>query len=91
MTVFQEILIVYFIAINVTTFLTFGIDKWKAKQGSWRVSEATLLGLAVIGGCIGALLGMRVLIDCDKGSCTPHFKSVSDRSNFFSKPFAISI
>ena len=60
MTVFQEILIVYFVAINVTKFLTFGIDKWKAKQGSWRVSEATLLGLAVIGGCIGALLGMRV-------------------------------
>ena len=47
MTVFQEILIVYFVAINVTTFLTFGIDKWKAKQRSWRVSEATLLGLSV--------------------------------------------
>ena len=37
-----------------------GIDKWKAKQGSWRISEATLLMLAVIGGTIGALLGMQV-------------------------------
>ena len=48
------------ICINVVTFLVYGIDKWKAKQGSWRISEATLLMLAVIGGTIGALLGMQV-------------------------------
>ena len=36
--------------INVVTFLVYGIDKWKAKQGSWRISEATLLILAVFGG-----------------------------------------
>jgi uncharacterized membrane protein YsdA (DUF1294 family) len=42
------------------TFLVYGIDKWKAKQGSWRISEAILLILAVIGGSIGALLGMKV-------------------------------
>ena len=40
--------------------LVYGIDKWKAKQGSWRILEDTLLILAVIGGSIGALLGMRV-------------------------------
>ena len=34
--------------------------KVKAKQGSWRISEVTLLILAVIGGSIGALLGMKV-------------------------------
>ena len=34
--------------------------KWKAKQGSWRISEATLLILAAIGGSIGALLGMKI-------------------------------
>ena len=34
--------------------------KWKGKQGSWRISEASLLILAVIGGSIGALLGMKV-------------------------------
>ena len=57
------------IVINVITFLIYGIGKWrstsgrllptgrkKAKQGSWRISEATLLMLAVIGGTIGALL-----------------------------------
>ena len=48
------------ICIDVVAFLVYGIDKWKAKQGSWRISEATLLMLAVIGGTIGALLGMQV-------------------------------
>ena len=48
------------IVINVITFLVYGIDKWKAKQGSWRISEATLLLLAVIGGSIGALSGMQI-------------------------------
>jgi uncharacterized membrane protein YsdA (DUF1294 family) len=42
------------------TFVVYGIDKWKAKRGNWRISEATLLMLAVIGGTIGALLGMKV-------------------------------
>ena len=53
-------LLYYLIVINIVTFLVYGIDKWKAKQGSWRTSEATLLMLAVIGGSIGALLGMKV-------------------------------
>ena len=48
------------IVINVLTFFIYGIDKRKAKQGNWRISEATLLILAVIGGSIGALLGMEV-------------------------------
>ena len=55
-----EALLYYLIVINIVTFLIYGIDKWKAKQGSWRISEATLLMLAVIGGSIGALLGMKV-------------------------------
>ena len=53
-------LLYYLIVINVVTFLVYGIDKWKAKQGSWRISEATLLILAAIGGSIGALLGMKI-------------------------------
>ena len=55
-----EALLYYLIVINIVTFLVYGIDKWKAKQGSWRISEATLLIFAVIGGSIGALLGMKV-------------------------------
>ena len=55
-----EALLYYLLVINIVTFLVYGIDKWKAKQGSWRISEATLLILAVIGGSIGALLGMKI-------------------------------
>jgi uncharacterized membrane protein YsdA (DUF1294 family) len=55
-----QIIVYILIVINVLTFLVYGIDKWMAKQGSWRISEATLLTLAVIGGSIGALLGMQV-------------------------------
>jgi len=55
-----NMLFYYLIVINVVTFTVYGIDKLKAKQGSWRISEATLLILAVIGGSIGALLGMKV-------------------------------
>ena len=53
-------LLYYLIVINVVTFTVYSIDKLKAKQGSWRISEATLLILAVIGGSIGAMLGMKV-------------------------------
>ena len=53
-------LLYYLIVINIVTFLVYGIDKWKAKQGSWRIAEATLLMLPVIGGSIGALLGMKI-------------------------------
>jgi uncharacterized membrane protein YsdA (DUF1294 family) len=53
-------LLYYLIVINIVTFLVYGIDKWKVKQGSWRISEATLLIFAVIGGSIGALLGMKI-------------------------------
>jgi uncharacterized membrane protein YsdA (DUF1294 family) len=53
-------LLYYLIVINIVTFLVYGMDKLKAKQGSWRISEATLLILAIICGSIGALLGMKV-------------------------------
>ncbi|MCI6295004.1 MAG: DUF1294 domain-containing protein [Bacteroidales bacterium] len=50
----------YLLAINAVTFLLYGIDKYKAKKGRWRISEATLLLMAVIGGSIGAWAGMRL-------------------------------
>ena len=56
----KQIILIYLIAINVVTFFAYGIDKWKAKRSKWRISEATLLGMAVNGGSIGAWLGMRV-------------------------------
>ena len=50
----------YLLAINAVAFIVYGIDKYKAKKAKWRISEATLLSLAVIGGSIGAWTGMRV-------------------------------
>ena len=49
----------YLLAVNSLTFLLYGIDKYKAKKGRWRISEATLLTMAAIGGSIGAGAGMR--------------------------------
>ena len=56
----EQLILIYLAVTNVATFFTYGIDKWKAKRSKWRISEATLLGLAVIGGSLGAWLGMKV-------------------------------
>lgn len=55
-----DIVLQYLVIINVATFLTYGLDKWKAKRSKWRIREAALLMLAVLGGSIGAWLGMIV-------------------------------
>ena len=55
----QKMLLIYLLVINVATFFTYGIDKWKAKKSKWRIREAALIGLAVLGGSIGAWLGMK--------------------------------
>ena len=56
----MNIILGYLLAINIATFLLYGIDKYKAKKGRWRISEAILLLMAVIGGSIGAWAGMRL-------------------------------
>ena len=68
-----HIALIYLVAINIVTFFMYGIDKWrstsgrllptgrkKAKNSKWRIRETALLGLAVLGGSIGAWLGMKV-------------------------------
>ena len=50
----------YILILNFVTILVFGIDKSKAKKGMWRIPESTLLLMAVLGGSIGAWMGMRV-------------------------------
>ena len=57
---FQNIILICLAVINVVTFFMYGIDKWKAKKSKWRIRETALLGLAVLGGSIGAWLGMKV-------------------------------
>jgi uncharacterized membrane protein YsdA (DUF1294 family) len=54
-------LIIYgLLALNLITFITYGIDKRKAKKSRWRISESSLLLLALCGGSVGAWLGLKV-------------------------------
>lgn len=55
-----HIITIYLAVINVATFCTYGIDKLKAKKSMWRIREDSLLMLAVLGGSIGAWLGMKI-------------------------------
>ena len=55
-----EIILIYLLIINLVAFYLYGNDKRRAKKGRWRIPENTLLLIALIGGSIGALLGMKV-------------------------------
>ncbi|MCI6161489.1 MAG: DUF1294 domain-containing protein [Prevotellaceae bacterium] len=59
-TTFQRIVLIYLLVINVIAFFLYGIDKRKAIHFKWRIPEIELLGVAVIGGSIGAWFGMKV-------------------------------
>ena len=60
MNTLHSCLTYYLLAINAVVFIMYGIDKYKAKKAKWRISEATLLLLAVLRGSIGAWMGMKV-------------------------------
>ena len=53
MNTLHSCLAYYLLVINAVTFIVYGIDKYKAKKAKWRIPEATLLLLAVLGGSIG--------------------------------------
>ena len=48
----------YLLLINAAAFVLMLVDKIKAKKNRWRIPERTLIGSAVLGGSIGALMGM---------------------------------
>ncbi len=54
------VLLAWLAVINLLTFIVYGADKRRARKGKWRVPEKTLFLLPLLGGSIGALLGMRV-------------------------------
>lgn len=56
----MQIFLLYIIALTIVTFVVYGIDKYKATHKKWRIPEATLIGLAIIGGSFGALAGMKI-------------------------------
>lgn len=53
-----KILSIYLLIINAIGFILMLADKIKAKKNLWRIPEATLFLVAVIGGSVGSLLGM---------------------------------
>lgn len=48
----------YLLAINVLSFALMGIDKAKARRNAWRIPEKVLFLAAILGGSVGALVGM---------------------------------
>lgn len=57
---FMRFIISYIVIVNIIAFILYGVDKRKAKRNQWRIAESTLILVAVIGGSLGALLGMIV-------------------------------
>jgi uncharacterized membrane protein YsdA (DUF1294 family) len=55
-----SIIIGYLILINLTGFIFMGIDKSRAIKRLWRIPESTLFLIAIIGGSVGSIIGMRV-------------------------------
>jgi len=51
-------LIQYLLVINIIAFCLFGLDKYRARRQLYRISEKTLLMVALAGGTAGAWVGM---------------------------------
>ena len=56
----MKTILLLLVAVNLVSFSLYGLDKLKAKKGLWRIKESTLLLVALLGGSLGALLGMEV-------------------------------
>ncbi|MCR4961926.1 MAG: DUF1294 domain-containing protein [Lachnospiraceae bacterium] len=50
----------YTLIINLAGFVMMGLDKSKAKNHGWRIPEASLFFVAIIGGSVGSIIGMQV-------------------------------
>jgi uncharacterized membrane protein YsdA (DUF1294 family) len=57
---FWEILVIIFGILSVITFFMYGIDKFKAQRGKWRISEKALLISSFVGGAVGGFLAMQL-------------------------------
>jgi len=55
-----QIILLYILSVNLGGFIAFGIDKRRSARAKWRIPEATLMTLALMGGSIGCLLGMKI-------------------------------
>ena len=49
---------IYYILLSLMTFVLWGVDKFRAREGQWRISERQLFTMVLLGGAFGALPGM---------------------------------
>lgn len=54
----NRILLAYLIGINLVGFCLMAADKRRAQKHRWRIPEHTLFAAAILGGSLGAILGM---------------------------------
>ncbi len=54
----MKYLYIWLIIINIITFAVFGIDKKKAIDGKFRISESALFLLSLLGGSLGGFIAM---------------------------------
>ena len=60
MEIIDKIAILYLIIMNVVGFSSMGVDKRRAKNSEWRIREKTLFLIAILGGSVGSILGMKI-------------------------------
>lgn len=56
--IFKNIFLLYLLVINLTGYIIMGVDKKRAIRGTWRIPEASLFAVALLGGALGCTLGM---------------------------------
>lgn len=57
----MDYFVYYLIIINIVNFFLFAADKKRAQKGKWRIPEAWLFGLSLIGGSLGGLFSMKIM------------------------------
>ncbi|MFV0439829.1 MAG: DUF1294 domain-containing protein [Lachnospirales bacterium] len=54
----MSLILVYYILINIITFIVMYIDKQKAIKNKWRIAENRIFLLCILGGFVGMFIGM---------------------------------
>lgn len=58
MAIYIQLLWVFLLLVNIASFALYGSDKVRARRDDERIPERVLLGVALLGGALGAGLGM---------------------------------
>ena len=87
-----QLLLGYLLLMNLIAFVLMGLDKRRARRDKWRISEKTLFLPAVLGGSLGAILGMRLFHHKTKHwysgtACPPFWRSRSSWEFFWGGGF----